>query len=466
MNNYLRFLLLLVLTTSMISSCRKEDSFTQNASAKLSLSADTLFFDTVFSSFGPNSPMSVTKQLWVVNKNSEGVKTNIRIKGTSNGSIKMNVDGKPTIAVSNKEIRGNDSIVIFVQIYSSAGNDFIVSDQILFETNGNLQDVDIVAFGRDAHYHEAETWDSLTTNITWTDDKPHVIYNSILIEKGQTLTIAANTKIHSHINSTIYVQGTLIVNGTTTNPVVFSGDRLDQDYANISGQWIGIRILPGSIDNRIKNSILKNGFLGIEVDSASANGNPNLIIEQSMIQNMKAAGIVGYSAKIVAVNNLISECGQFSFYGALGGDYTLVYNTMVCYNSASSRQNAQFLLDNTPYNDNQGTILKFPLNYELVDNIIYGSLEDELLFNNNPDGNQVFTTRNIRNNLLRTKITGLETANNIINVDPAFVNAGEMNYTLHPTSPAIGKAIPVSGITVDLKNKTRNATTPNIGAYE
>lgn len=36
---------------------------------------------------------------------------------------------------------------------------------------------------------------------------------------------------------------------------------------------------------------------------------------------MSAVGIVGYSAHIVAVNNLISDCGQFGFFGALGGKY-------------------------------------------------------------------------------------------------------------------------------------------------
>lgn len=459
-------LFLLIGSGLFLTSCRKEDAFTQSSSAKLSFSTDTLFFDTVFSQFSPNSPVCVTKQLWVINRNSEGVKTTIRVKGTGNGSVKINIDGKPADSWPGKEIRGNDSIAIFVQLYSNPGNDFIVSDQILFETNGNNQDVDIVGFGRDAHYHEQETWDSTVTSITWTNDKPHVIYSSILVEKGQTLTIQAGTKIYSHINSTLYIRGTLIVNGTIVNPVLFSGDRLDKDYYDLTGQWNGIRILPGSKDNTIRGAIVKNGFIGVEVDSASVNSNPNLIIQESIIQNMKAAGLVCYSAQVTAINNLISDCGQFSFYGALGGTYNLLYNTITCYNSASSRQNPQLLLDNSPYDDGKGTVLKFELNYQLVNNIIYGSSEEELLFNINPDGNPNSTIRAFQNNLVRTKMTGLEAFNNIVNQDPSFKNTEEKDYTLNDNSPARGKGLVISGISTDLKGLVRNSTTPTIGAYE
>ena len=410
--------------------------------------------------------MSITKQLWVINRNSEGVRTNIHVKGTANGSIKLNIDGKPGETITGKEIRGNDSIVIFVQIYSNADNNYIVNDQIVFETNGNVQTTNIIAFGRDAHYHEAETWDTTTTSIFWSNDKPHVIYNSILIEKGQTLTINPGTKIYSHINSSIYVRGTLIVNGSSDNPVIFNGDRMDADYANITGQWIGLHILPGSINNVIKGSIIKNGFVGIEVDSASINSNPNLTIKQSIIQNMKAAGIVGFSANIKAENNLISDCGQYSFYGVLGGNYTLTYNTLACYNSASSRSNAQVILDNTPYDDGKGTVIKFPLLFNLTNNIIWGTEDDELTINNNPDGDQSTTGKSINFNLLKTTITGLETFNNVINQDPLFTDYTKMDYTVLISSPAKGKATNQTGIFTDIKNQSRNSSTPTIGAYE
>src|SRR5690606_14995308 len=103
------------------------------------------------------------------------------------------------------------------------------------------------------------------------------------------------------------------------------------------------------------------------------------------------------------------------------GDYTLIYNTFANFNTRFNRQNTQFLLDNSPYKNEQGQIeLKCPLNYSLANNIIYGSLEEELLFNSNSEGEQSFTTRSIQNSLFRTKITGLNINNNIISQEPLF----------------------------------------------
>jgi len=459
LNRILHIILFFLLLTGIISSCRKDESVTNAGGVSLHFSTDTLFFDTVFSSFGIGEPMSVTRQLWVSNHNDKAVKTNISIKGTSNGSIKMNVDGKAATSVSGKFIAAHDSIVIFVQIYSSPGNNFIVADQILFETNGTNQDVDIVAYGRDAYYHDAE---EITKDTVWPSDKPHVIYHSMLVDKGVTLTIPQGTQVHSHIESTLYVQGTLLVNGAKGKEVIFGGDRLDQDYSDITGQWIGIRLLPGSKDNAITYAIIKNGFVGIEIDSLPMNSNPNLTLKQSVITNMKAAGLVGFSSHILAYNNLISQCGEFTFYGVMGGNYELYYNTMVCYNLASSRQNPQFVLDNSPFN----ATFKPALNYRLVNNLIWGSLEEELLLNNNPDGNQTFTERIVQTNLFRTKLIEDGVNGNVINSSPLFKDTEKDDYTLNTGSPAKGKASVIGGINTDLLNVVRSNTAPTIGAYE
>ncbi len=463
---YASRLLVFFFFVSIIFSCRKEDEFTNEATT-LRFSTDTVFFDTVFSQVGANTPLSITKQLWVVNTNTKGVKVNIALKGTAAGIFKLNIDGVPTTALAGKEIRGNDSIVIFVQAYLNQGNSntpFIVTDQLLFETNGNQQDVDLVAWGQDAHYLN----DSVlaVTNHIWTDDKPYVIYNSVLVPKGATLTINEGAKIHSHIRSTFYVQGTLIINGTKDKPVIFQGDRLDPGWRDNAGQWVGIRLLPASVDNKITYAIIKNGVVGLEVDSLPANANPNLILQNSIIQNMAAAGLVGYSSKIVAINNVINNCGQFTFYGALGGNYTLYHNTFANYSIGFNRQTPQLVLDNSPFKNEAGNIIaKFPLDFDCVNNIIYGSQEDELVFNNAADGEQSFTTHNFSNNLVRTKLTTLPNTN-IINADPIFENSAEFNYSLKDNSPAKGKGVFITGIDKDISGKSRNTSTPTIGAYE
>jgi hypothetical protein len=459
--------LLILLAIGMFFACRKEDDFTTDTGAKLSFSADTVMFDTVFSQVSPNRPLSITKQLWVINHNEKGVRVNIRIAGNQYGLYKINVDGQPAVAVSQKEIRGKDSIVIFVQVYLNAVNSntpFIVTDQLVFETNGNIQDVDLVAFAQDAIYLNNEVLSCANGNLHWTADKPYIIYDSILIPQGCTLTIDAGTKIYSHNKSAVLVAGTINVNGTNQSPVLFTGDRLDPDYKDMTGQWGSIHLLPSSSNNVITHAIIKNGLIGIRVDSLSNNQNPKLYLRNTRIENMQVVGVLCYTGDVTAINNQIVDCGQFNFYAAYGGNYNLYHNTFACNGQTFNRQNAQFLLDNSPLTNEQDQIVAtFPLQTIMVNNIVYGTQDEELIFNNNAQGGAFNLT--LQNNCLRTEIKNLNTNGNIINKDPEFENASQGNYQIKASSPAKNKGIFVNVLT-DYSEKPRSSTAPSIGAFE
>ncbi|MFN3446761.1 MAG: hypothetical protein ACK44D_13570, partial [Bacteroidia bacterium] len=434
-------ILIAVFVSGIFHACKIEDEFTTDPSAKLQFSVDTIYFDTVFTQLDSSGvrPVSVTQQIRVINPNKNAVKTNIRLSGNFPSVFRLNIDGQSTNQVYGKEIYGKDSLIIFVQCYIPAGSQnlpFIVADQILFETNGNIQDVDLVAWGQDANYLFNDVLNCNAGNLRWTADKPYVIYDSILVPEGCVLTIDAGARIHSYNKSSILVAGTLIVNGTANNPVIFEGTRLDGDYKELSNQWAGIRFLPRSKDNVITGAIIRNGYIGIEVDSQSVNSNPNLTITQSQIYNMSAVGIVGYSSHIVAANNLISDCGQFGFFGALGGKYQLVHNTIASYNTKFNRQNPILVFDNTPYFDQQNNIVaRYNLSFELVNNIVYGSLEEEFLINSHAQGLPI-TTPIIQSNLIRTKQSSLNTNGNVLNRDPLFENFVINDYRLKANSPA------------------------------
>jgi hypothetical protein len=199
------------------------------------------------------------------------VKTNIELAGNTTGSVfKLNVDGRPGKVFNDIEIMGKDSIFIFVQVYLDSATQFnnnlpsAIADNTLFETNGNEQSVVIFGYGQNANFINDSVLES-NKQITWPAGKPYVIYNSVLIPTGTTLTIAPGAQIYSHINSKIYVQGTLKVNGTFDNPVVFQGDRLENDYKDVAGQWDGIHFLTTSKNNTIKGAIIKNAFIGIRL---------------------------------------------------------------------------------------------------------------------------------------------------------------------------------------------------------
>ncbi len=462
-------IVLVLLLIGGLQSCRKQDVFTKDR-VSLSFSTDTVFFDTIFSKLGenPNSPRSVTLQVRVTNPNKEAVKTNISLAGNFYGIFKLNVDGRSGNSFPEIEIRGEDSIYIFVQAYINqvgSNTPFIVADQILFETNGNKQDVDLVAWTQDANYFQNEVLNCNAGNLLWTNEKPYVIYDSILIPKGCTLTIEAGTRIHNYNNSAILIQGTLVVNGTVDKPVIFEGSRLDDDYKELAGQWIGLRFLPGSSGNKITGAIIKNGYIGIEVDSMPSAGTFGLEVKETIVRNMSAVGMLNYTAKVKMENCLVSNCGLFTFIGELGGTYELLHNTFSAQSQNAGRKDPGFYLSNAPGRDQDGKILyKFPLSFILQNNIIYGSLDDELLVFEDPDGEPVQTKR-IEACLIKTKNFNLAINGNILNRDPKFKNASKYDYEIESTSPCANTGIAV-GVFFDLKGRSRNAVNPSIGAYE
>ncbi|MFZ4797490.1 MAG: hypothetical protein ACOYMA_08340 [Bacteroidia bacterium] len=470
----MRYVLLLIAISFIIGSCRKDEVFTSTP-VSLNFSTDTVDFDTIFSLKDTNSlttPKSITLRLIVTNPNENAIKTTVELEGNLLSIFKINADGIPGSGnlqkIENLEIRGKDSVYIFIQTYIKPDlvDGFSVAEKLLFNTNGKQQSVVLLTYALNANYLKEYTFTKDTTlyNI---NDKPYVIYDDVLVEKGVKLTINPGVKIYSHNNSTIYVAGTLIIDGTVDNPVVLQGDRLDDAYKEVPNQWNGIHLLSTSINNKITGAIIKNGFVGIRVDSLASNANPKLELTQTKIFDMGAVGLLSYSAYIKAENNLISDCGQYTFLGDLGGRYDFTFNTFVALGS-STRQNASFTITNTPYRNESGSIVKvFPLSYNFRNNIIWGSNEDEINFVRDIDG--ITTSTNVNRNNIKSVVFRDElivTGNdNQVNYDPTFVDANKKNYKLKGGSPCNGGGLINTGINIDIENKPR-LFPPAIGCYE
>lgn len=455
--------IVLLLSALLSGSCRREELFTSDPSAKLSFSLDTVLFDTVFTGGGGGKPASITKQLRVYNPNKRAVRTTIRVAKSYSSFFKINIDGIPGPVVKDYEIRGKDSIFIFVQIYidpTNTLNPFIVNDSLVFETNGNVQDVQLVGWGQNAHYFSGE---EITCNSTWTNDKPYVIYNSVIVPQGCKLTIEEGVQIYSHVNSTFYVAGTLEVKGTKANPVVFQGDRLEDDYKELPSQWVGVRFLPQSINNKITYAVIKNGIVGVEADSIPINGIENLNIQHTIIRNMSGAGLVGYTATIKAINCLVYNMGKYSFVGELGGNYTLHHCTFSGYNNFMGRTDPSFYLSNADYEPEGGPKTASPLTYDVANCIIDGSEDDEVELNTSGAG---AIAASLRYCLIKQKKGGVVPAgqNNILNQDPLYKDFGKNDFHLSASSPCINKGFSL-GVLIDFDGEARDAQ-PDIGCYE
>ena len=148
---------ILFLITIVVSffSCRK-DGIETDPSVTLEFSSETILFDTVFATFG-----STTKRLKVYNpSNKTVVISSLSVGNGANSQFRINVDGISGNIHTDIEIEGKDSLFIFAEVTidpNSSFTDFIVEDKINFLTNGNTQSVDLVAWGRNAHYYVANT---------------------------------------------------------------------------------------------------------------------------------------------------------------------------------------------------------------------------------------------------------------------------------------------------------------------
>ncbi|MEJ8758330.1 choice-of-anchor Q domain-containing protein [Pontibacter sp. H259] len=452
---YLLAILPLLCLLSMVSCEPKDEIITTDPGAILTFSQDTVLFDTVFVTQG-----SVTKRLKVYNPNKKAVRiSNITLAGAEASAYNLIINGQEATVRNNLELRGKDSLFILVKVNinpNDANLPFLVADSILFDTNGQRQTVKLVAYGQNAVFHRKES----IGNTTWTNNLPHVLLDTILVEQGATLTIEKGARIFAGSKGVLLVNGTLNVNGTPEQRVVFSGYRREPEYVRAPGQWEGIRILTNSSNNSIKYADILNTTFGLRIGNP---GKAGTLVEGCIIGHAFLDGIIAFTSDVKVINSLIYNCGQFGFGGIGGGNYEVLYSTIVNYNNPLPRENPAFVItDYIPDTE----IKDKPTSLRLINSIVYSdnfSSVDELLLDVGASA-----TIEIANNLLRTEKykDALNLNGNILNKEPKFKEVGKYNFRLDTLSPASNAAKVLQTITKDITGTTRHSTTPDIGAYE
>jgi len=368
--------LLLILMFAGLGSCGKV-SYTDNPNLRLSFSADTVLFDTVFTTIG-----SITLPLKVYNEGNDAVRIDeISLVGGTESDFRINVDGEVGPIVSDWPLMAEDSLWIFIEVTvdpTDASTPFIMEDEILVNANGADQFVKLIAWGQNAYFHgDLDQISPLPScNEVWTADRPHVVYGIVEVEPDCKLTIEEGTQVHVHDGSGILVyQSTLEVNGSLGNEVVFQGDRLEESYADRPGQW-GIQLdfqfeteygieeftaqrggiwLFGGVDCTMDYAVLKNGTIGLQVDTTGTVGSAALDITNTVIHNMSAYGLFAQGGTIDGYNNLLYDCGQSTAAFTLGGRYRLDHCTFANYWSEGVRQSPSVLMTDW-YEDVNGQI--------------------------------------------------------------------------------------------------------------
>lgn len=501
MRLFLPFLLILISLVALLPGCEpKEEIVTRDTSARLEFSADTLLFDTVFVQTG-----TVTKRLWVYNRNRRAVRVEqIALKAASS-PYTLTVNGDSGPLAQDVEIRGRDSLLLLVKATLGPGAEnkpFLVEDQVQFRTNGNEQQVALVAYGQNAYFHRAEV---LACNTVWRNDKPHVVYDFVRVDAGCTLTIEEGARIYMHAGSGVVIRGRLLVNPDLAptdelkpdDPrfVRFAGDRLEPAYDEIPGQWRGIQFDATSQGNVVRFAEIKNAGFGLLVfNPENRQPRPSVLVENTIIKNISGAslnfasgsanfdgaGILSFSGDFTLRNCLLTNCGEYAVRGLQGGNFALNFCTVANYTSGFVRPTPSLSFSDVLTLANGQPGPSVPPTVSILNSIIWGNNAEEIGFEN---GARYATQLTVRNSLLRTRTyEGTGTAmqpgfggvgnGNIFNEDPEFISSpagprgNRFDYRLDTLSPASNRPLLAPLVPRDLLNKSRAATTPDLGAYE
>ena len=445
---------------SFFIACKKT-TFTDSPNALLFTSADTIHFDTVFTSVS-----SITQSFKIFNANDQKLRiSNIELAGGSISVFKINVDGATGTSFNNIEIAPNDSIYVFVAATidpNNKTNPFLIQDSIKIEYNTNSTLVQLDAYGQNANFLNNA---SVTKDTLWNNELPFVIVGGLTVQEGKTLTIEKGTKVYCHAGSTITVNGTLNAIGEKydSTKVIFRNDRLDDYYKDLPASWNGILFTENSTNNALSFVSVLNATNAVVVRNPSSNSNPKLIIEQSIIDNSSGAGLYGIYSSINAVNCLISNCTE-NIKIVAGGNYNFNHCTAASYSNNFLTHNSP-VLSITDVDDNNQS---FPLTGTFTNCIFYGDdglVTDEI--NLQQTGNNTFNV-NFENVLYKGNASNANFINSIQDQDPLFSNIDAFNnifdFHLQNISPCINTGKSTS-VTIDLDGNERDET-PDIGCYE
>lgn len=324
----LPFALIAMLLPAMVGCI--SDDFTTSPSDVLSFSTDTVSFDTVFTDLG-----TPTARLKVYNRAKKSVNISSIRFASPESNFTMNVDGQSGREFSDVEIRGGDSIFVFIECYipeQEQNEPQLVEDNLQFVTNGVTQNVLCEAWGQNVTRLRELTIESDTT---FTAEIPYVVFGSLTVAEGATLTIEPGANVLFHDGATMTVNGTLNAVGAPGKMINFRGDRLDNvlpdvSYDILAGQWGGIRIAPESFGNRMEYVDMRSTKTGLVVDSCSNLDQRKLLLVNSWLHNSQQNALEVNYAWVDAYGCVFSEAAWASVYLA-GGIHSFIQCTLSNY---------------------------------------------------------------------------------------------------------------------------------------
>lgn len=422
-----------------------EDGYTTSPSDQPVFSVDTLSIGTVFT----DEP-TPTHRFVVRNPHAKQLEiAEISVSGTDAGCFRLNVDGISGSRFQGVDIRGKDSIFVFVEATLPPGKDALSTYEasIDFTTNGVHRSVPVVAQGQNVKRLKAMTIDADTR---FDSTLPYQIYDSLVVAPGATLTLGPGARLCFHDKAMLVVRGTLVAEGTAEAPVIMGGDRTgnvvgDISFDIMSRQWTGVFFTKTSKANRLSHVLLQNTTQGVMIDGdpeADYSTLPQLDLINTRLRNSGGMVLEAYHSDIRAVGCEFAEAADGLVY-LQGGKHSFTHCTFANYYlfSALGGPSVQFAHvsadEKTGLDDGSG--LPYT-SASFVNCIIYGNGTDL------SHGDLKGTSINFRKCLLKSK--GSDDDNFITCIwesDPLYYTERSeyiFDYRLRPESPAIAAGDP------------------------
>lgn len=463
------------LSFALFLGCEREYAF-RGSSEGLNFSTDTVAFDTIFTSVG-----STTHNLRVYNPIQDDIIIDaIELVGGDDSDFMLNVNGVAGSMVRDINLRGNDSLFVFVEVNNnnprSDSAPFVMSDSLIFYTRDRIQSVQLLAYGQNVVPLRKETLETQT----FTKEKPYLIYDYVVVDSSETLTIDPGARLHFHKDASLIVFGSLEVNGKVDDPVIFASDRREEWYEDKPGQWGYIHLMPGSRNNSFNHAIIRNSTMGLVVDSIGVEDDePPLYLNNVRIEHIASQGLIAQNSSIVASNSVFADCGSASVALTVGGDYEFNHCTIANYFTWTYRSTPALVISNY-FTDADNIDRYFPLEAANFNNcIVYGRSDNEVDLDFQVDEDQDvadWVNVNFSHSLVKIGANRLESYSEslkegvIVNEDPSFIDISEYNYKLDTLSVAqdAGSFEVARDYPEDILGNSRvdDPNGPDLGAFE
>ena len=207
----------------------------------------------------------------------------------------------------------------------------LAEDCINFVTNGVTQKVVLRAWGQDV---ERLTRPQFTADARLTANKPYVIFDTLYVAPGATLTIDPGTTLYFHDKAAMRIDGTLKACGTQSQPIHLRGDRTDYLFAGanydiMSGQWGGVDFGAESRGNEMQYVLMRGSSNGITAAPSAADA-ITLHLFNSMLHNSSGNVLLACDAWIEAEGCEFTDAA-YDVVKLQGGTYRFVNCTFTNY---------------------------------------------------------------------------------------------------------------------------------------